>query len=214
MKKQIISFIADGFMSGVLLSMGCAVSMSSESKVLGAFLFGLGLFAIIRFKLGLYTGKAGYMAVKPPSYIPEVFITLFGNLCGTAAGGTALRLTRFGETFTEKATDIINTKFADSPLSMFILAVFCGILMFTAVEGNKKSTENGDFIGGLFMVIIPVMVFIICGFNHCVADLSYFFISGCAHAAQAPFYFLVIILGNAVGCMLIPTIKKLSLNAL
>lgn len=212
--KKTISFLIDAIMSGLFLCVGCAVSMSTQSKPLGAFLFSLGLFAIITFKFGLYTGKAGYMAVKPPSYILEVAITLFGNAIGTAIGGTLLGLTRFGAVFTEKAAAITEAKFTDSPLSMFILAIMCGILMFTAVEGNKKTVKNSDFIGGLFMVVIPVMVFIICGFNHCVADLAYFFISGCANAESAILYFPIVILGNAVGCMLIPLAKKLSVNPL
>ena len=75
MKNKHLSFFADGIMSGVLLCIGCAVSLSVDSKIVGAFLFSLGLFAIITFKFGLYTGKAGYMAMRPPSYIIEVILT-------------------------------------------------------------------------------------------------------------------------------------------
>lgn len=212
--KKLISFIVDGIMSGIFLCIGCAVYMSAESKAVGAVLFGLGLFAIINFKFGLYTGKAGYMAIRPPSYIIEVIFTILGNAIGAAIGGTLLGLTRFGGALSEKAADIISAKFADSPLSIFVLAVFCGVLMFTAVEGNRKLAEKGDYVGALFIAIVPVMVFIICGFNHCVADMAYFFISGCAGAESAAVYFIFVILGNALGCMLIPLIKKLSINSL
>ena len=60
MGKKIISFLSDGILSGIFLCVGCCVSMSVESKPLGAFLFSLGLCAIIVFKFGLFTGKAGY----------------------------------------------------------------------------------------------------------------------------------------------------------
>lgn len=66
----------------------------------------------------------------------------------------------------------------------------------------------------LFIVVLPVMVFILCGFNHCIADTCYFFISKCANASKAAVYFLCAVLGNAVGCMFVPMVKKLSLNKL
>lgn len=209
MKRKVV-FAVDGIMSGIFLSAGCAASMSAESGALGSFLFSLGLCAIIKFGFGLYTGKAGYMAVNPPSYILEVLLTLVGNIAGTAIGGTLLRFTRFGDKFTEKAATIIDAKFSDSPLSIFILAIFCGILMFIAVDGSKRSSKKGDHVASLFLIVIPVMFFITCGFNHCVADLAYFFISGCSHAGGAALYFLLVILGNAVGCMMIPFMKRVS----
>ena len=208
--KKIISIIANGIMSGIFLCAGCTVNIMSDSKVLGAFLFSIGLFAIIRFGFALYTGKAGYMAMKPPSYIGEVAVTLVGNGIGAVMGGTLLNLTKLGPILSEKAAAIVDAKFADSPLSIFVLAIFCGIMMFTAVEGNRRSMEKNDTVGALFVVVLPVMVFILCGFNHCVADLSYFCISRFAHAVGAPMYFLCAIFGNALGCMTIPLIKKLA----
>ena len=115
MGKKIISFLSDGILSGIFLCVGCCVSMSVESKPLGAFLFSLGLCAIIVFKFGLFTGKAGYMAVKPLSYVLEVVLTFIGNATGAAIGGFLLNLTRLGATLSEKAAAITATKFADSP---------------------------------------------------------------------------------------------------
>lgn len=204
-----ISYIINAVPSGILLCIGCAVSMSVPSKIIGALLFSLGLFIIIQFRLGLYTGKAGYIATKPPSYLIEVALTIVGNIIGTAIGGTLLRLTRFGAEFGTRSGEIISTKMNDTPVSIFILAIFCGILMYAAVEGNKRTSQKGDYVSALFAVVMPVIVFILCGLNHCVADMSYFFISGCAGAEIAPMYFLIVILGNALGCNTIPLFKKL-----
>lgn len=214
MKKKVLSVLSDGLLSGIMLCIGCAVSISADSRPLGAFLFSLGLFAIIKLKFALFTGKAGYMVVNPPSYIGEVALTLVGNICGAALGGFLLNLTRFGEKFSQAAAETMSAKLGDSFLSTFVLAIFCGILMFVAVEGNRKASVKGDSAGALFAVVLPLMVFIISGFNHCVADLCYFFISRCSRAGEAPLYFTGVILGNAVGCMVIPFVKKLSLNKL
>lgn len=212
MNKKYLSFFTDAIMSGVLLCIGCTVSMSVDSKLAGAFLFSLGLYAIITFRFGLYTGKVGYIALSPPSYIIEVILTILGNICGAAIGGFLLNLTKLGGSISQTAADIISVKAADSAISAFVLAIFCGILMFTAVEGCKRATEKSDFTGGLFVVVLPVMLFILCGFNHCIADISYFFIGKCANASAFLLYIIYVILGNALGCNIIPLIKKLSLN--
>lgn len=208
--KKYISWLADGALAGIMLCIGCAVNLSADNSIVGAFLFSLGLFAIIKLQFGLYTGKAGYMAVKPPRYIREVALTLAGNICGAAAGALLLNLTRLSEALSGGAADIFAAKASDSVISAFFLAVFCGILMYTAVEGNKRAMSAGDGTGALFAVVVPVMVFILCGFNHCVADLCYFFISGMTDAAAAAVYFPAVILGNAAGCMLIPFVKRIA----
>lgn len=212
MLRNSISTLADGLLAGLLLCVGCCVNMLAETRLAGAFMFSIGLFAIITFKLALYTGKAGYIPQKSPRYIGEVALTLIGNLGGTALGGWFISLTRFSDTLAQKAEQLMLPKMTDSPVSIFVLAVFCGVLMFTAVHGNAVSKENGNHAGGLFIVVISVTVFILCGFNHSIADMGYFFISKCANAQLAPMYFLLAILGNAVGCMLIFIIKKLSQN--
>ncbi len=209
--KKTVAFIADGILAGFILSVSCAVNMTAGAP-LGAFLFSLGLFAIITFKFGLYTGKAGYMAVNPPSYIPEVAFTLLGNFAGSAVGGTLLRLTRFGADLTESAVKIMTAKADDSILSAFVLAVFCGVLMYIAVDGSKRLREDKNFAGALFIVVMPIFVFITCGFNHSIADMGYYFLSGCTGGVKSLVYLLIVVLGNAVGCMFIPLVKKLSLN--
>ena len=206
--KKYFNWVLSGALSGVFLCVGCTVKIMAGGTI-GALLFSLGLFAIITFGLGLYTGRAGYMAINPPSYIIEVLFTLIGNFVGSAIGGTLLRLTRFGESLTGSAAEIIDAKIADGALSIIVLSIFCGMLMFTAVEGCKRLLERKNFTGALFIVVVPVMVFIICGFNHSIADMGYFFISGCSSAAGAPLYFLLAILGNAIGCMALPFAEKL-----
>lgn len=214
MKNKYVSFLTDSIMSGILLCIGCAVYLSAPNALAGSFMFSLGLFAIITFKLGLYTGKAGYMAMRPASYIIEVVFTLVGNMIGTFIGGTLLNLTKLGDKIAPQAAAIIEGKVSDNPVSIFVLGVFCGILMFIAVEGNRRVGEKGDFVGSLFVMVLPVMVFIICGFNHCVADFAYFFVGRLSHAQAFLPYIVLVILGNAVGCMFIPIIKKFSVNPL
>ena len=212
MFKRIVSFTVDGFMAGILLSICCAVNLSAGNNFAGAFLFSLGLFAIMELHLGLYTGKVGYLAVKRPKYAGEVTITLISNAIGAFLGGWLISLTRFGGILKAKSIPLMEAKMGDTPLSMFLLSMFCGILIFIAVEGDKKCTLADDHVGALFTTLIPVMIFIICGFNHSIADMGYFALSGFKNADKAILYFAMVILGNGFGCMIIPIMKKFSIN--
>lgn len=209
-ENKVLSVLASSTAGGFFISLGCCVNLSAGSKPLGAFLFSLGLFMIITFGFGLYTGKAGYMALKPPSYIIEVVLTLVGNAFGALVFGALLWFTRPYPELSQAAARVTSVKFGDFPTGAFALAVFCGVLMFAAVDGNRRLSEKGNFVGALFAVVMPVIAFILCGFNHCIADMGYFFISGCANFQKAGLYFLAVIPGNALGCMLIPLIKKLT----
>ncbi|MBQ8540172.1 MAG: formate/nitrite transporter family protein [Clostridia bacterium] len=212
MFKRIVSFTVDGFMAGLLLSICCAVNLSAGNSFAGAFLFSLGLFAIMELHLGLYTGKVGYLVVKRPKYAGEVTITLLSNTIGAFLGGWLISITRFGGILRAKSIPLMDAKMSDTPISMFLLSMFCGILIFIAVEGDKKCTQADDHVGALFTTLIPVMIFIICGFNHCIADMGYFALSGFKSMDKAPLYFAMAILGNAAGCMVIPVMKKFSIN--
>ena len=93
------------------------------------------------------------------------------------------------------------TKLGDGLLSLFLLAVFCGLLMFIAVDGYKQ-TQNP------LILVLCVAVFILCGFEHCIADMFYFAVSGTL-GAHALVRLAVITLGNSAGGVLIPLLRRL-----
>ena len=212
MRKKLISLLVDGMLSGVIVSIGCSVYMNCESKILGAILFSFGLFVIIVFRLGLFTGKAGYIAVRGKGYIFDVFITLIANFSGAIIGGVLLRITRQGESYVQKANEILSPKFNDALSSSFILAFFCGILMYIAVEGFERCAKGENYIGTALAIIMPVMIFVFCSFNHCIADFTLFSIGKFQNPQRALLYFPVVIIGNALGGMMLPLLKKLSDN--
>lgn len=213
-----LSYIIDGILSGITLGVGGMVSFSSDNRYVGAFLFSLGLFTIVQFRYGLFTGKVGYIVNREPAYILEVLVTLISNAAGTFVSAILLRQTRFfttvvsgmEQTIEERVSAAVDGKIHDEPLSIFVLAAFCGMLMFTAVEVNRQCRAKGNFVGALFGVVFPVVVFIICGFNHCIADMFYYFFCGCPDVPDAILYFVLAVLGNAAGGMFIPAMKKLS----
>lgn len=211
MKEKIktpLSQFVNGTIGGMMIGIGGCVSLSCENRFIGSLLFSLGLFAIIQFGFGLFTGKVGYIPLRRPNYLLECLFTILGNAFGTFLDVFLLNQTRIGTAISEKALSSVTVKLADSPFSAFILAIFCGMLMFLAVDNARISREDGGHTEKVVGVVFCVMVFILCGFNHCIADMFYLFLTG--EVVHAGIYLPIVILGNSLGGMLIPLLKKLT----
>ena len=201
--KRFSQFV-DAVLAGISIAIGGTVYLSCENKVVGAVLFCLGLFAVCTFGFNLFTGKVGYIFEQPLSYTGFVAIVWLGNLAGTVLMGNALRLTRIAG-IAEKAAALCQTKLDDSVVSIFILSVLCNILMFVAVDGYRNNPhEIGKYLG----IFWGVIVFIVSGFEHCVANMFYFTLAG-MWSGKAVLYLLVMTVGNACGGVLIPLCRQL-----
>lgn len=201
------STLAKAILAGILIGMGGIVYLKVENKYLGGFLFSFGLFTIIKSGFALYTGKVGYIPEKKPVYVCEVLVTFIGNVIGTGITALLVRLSRIGTSVHENAVSAMSTKMNDTIVSRFILGIFCGLLMYLAVDGGKRNIKENNDVSFVFGTAVPVMIFIFCGFNHSVADCFYMFAADAS--VDGYLYILTVALGNAAGGMLIPLMKKL-----
>lgn len=192
-------------LAGVCIAIGGMAYLSCDNKVLGAFFFVVGLFTICTFKLDLFTGKVCYVFERDKSYAYKLPIIWTGNLVGTWVAAQLHLLTRYGEALREKAKGLAGVKLSDSVLSIFILAIFCNILIYIAVEGYSRiSYEMGKYLA----LILGVMVFILCGFEHCVANMYYFSVAE-VWDLKALGFILVMSLGNSVGAVVVPAAERI-----
>lgn len=197
-----------GILAGIMIAIGGTVYLMVSSKELGAILFAIGLFVIVVNGLNLFTGKVGYIINYSNSYLVEVLLTLLGNFIGTLLTGVVLLCTRISTVLNAKASKLVEAKLNDNYISIFILAVFCGVLMYLAVNGYKTIK---DPLGKYLAVFLGVSVFILSGFEHCVANMYYFTVAK-AWSLHSLTFMLVMILGNAVGAVLFAFSEKLYKN--
>lgn len=194
-----------GFLAGFVITLGATAYLSLESTMAGALMFTVGLFAICSFGWNLFTGKVCYSFGKGPRYIGFLAVVWISNFAGAAAGGVLIRLTRL-EGVVARAQAVAATKLDDGLLSVFVLAIFCNVLIYIAVEGYR-SIENS--LGRYLAVFFGVTVFVVCGFEHCVANMYYFTAAG-VWSGEAIVFILVNTLGNALGGLLVPALTLLS----
>lgn len=165
----------------------------------GALFFSLGLITIVTFKYDLFTGKAGLLATKEIKAKRLIGIW-FGNFVGAIVCAVLVSMTPSGQTLACKAADIVALRSGQSAFVNLILGIYCGMLMYIAVTGFKV-TQNYLFI------VAPVAFFILCGFNHCVADM--FYTSLGATQWRDFIHLIPTTIGNVIGTNIIPCINCL-----
>jgi formate/nitrite transporter FocA (FNT family) len=167
--------------------------------MLGAFLFAVGLFAILTRGYKLFTGAIGYFWERNRRFKLECAVIWLGNLVGTFLGAWMINLTRINP-IADKAAALVDVKLSDTPLSIFILAIFCGMLMYLAVHGWNTAEKGSVKIIACF---VPVAVFILSGFEHCIANMYYFALSSAYGIPLTWIYLLIMTAGNAVGAWIL-----------
>lgn len=165
-------------------------------KWVGAILFSIGLFTVFTFRLDLYTGKVGYAVENKPSYLVDLVVIILGNFVGALIIGQMIPMPEAAEVL------IVDAKLGGDIdwWRVFCKGVFCGMLMFIAADYYKTQKKY-------LATFVCVPVFILAGFEHSIADMFYFCASG-TFTLDAFLFILVVIVGNAVGGILIPLCKK------
>ena len=190
--------------AGLCIAVGGTVFLSIENKIIGALFFTVALFTICTFGLNLCTGKVCYLFENDRKYALNVLIIWLGNLVGTWASSMLIGATRIAG-IAEKAAALCEVKFNDSLVSIFNLAIICNFLIFIGVDGYKNNPHE---VGKYLALFFGVMVFILCGFEHCVANMFYISMAG-MWSGKAFVFLLVNTLGNAVGGWIVPLLRKI-----
>ena len=196
MLKKFIS----GVCAGLMIAIGGTVFLSCDNKYVGAALFSMALFCICTKGYSLFTGKIGFI---PESHTKEdlsvLFLGLLGNAVSTVLLGLAVSyaLPAAGAA----AAAICEAKLSQEAFQTFIRAFFCGVLMYLAVSiYREKNSALGIFL------CIPT--FILSGFEHSIANMFYFGVSGVLNLESA-LYILIVLLGNAAGGTVLPFLNKI-----
>lgn len=174
LRKSILAPILIGFGVVVNLTLG---------PPLGAILFSFGLLGVCVLNANLFTGKAGYMWRTQPIKLTEILLV---NLAIGYIFGLVVHL-GFPNLVPLAVSKVISWSFT---IPFFIQAILCGMIMYIAVDIYKKGSPLGIFFG--------VPLFILCGFQHCIANIIVLGIAGTFDIS-----IVLAIVGNLVGSIII-----------
>jgi len=182
MKEKYNIFVLS-ILAGILIGIGVIINTTLTIPILGPMLFSFGLLSIIALKLPLYTGRIGYIGKQK-----HLGTILIGNFIGVSGlvGAYTIANPNYETILT---LEKVATKFSKTPLELFLLGCICGILIHFAVKIKNPITT-----------VMAIMIFILIGAEHCVADFPYYLMN---ITWLNTFKFCMIILGNSVGAIAI-----------
>lgn len=179
--KVMMKAVYAGFMIGI----GGIVYLSVENKVIGSLLFSFGLLTIVVQEYNLYTGKIGF--VKRIKELSDMLLIILGNYLGTLLAAGIAHAASLGI----DSRALAELKLGKDPMQIFLKSVFCGVMMYLAIDNYKKSKH-------FLFIIAPIMIFILSGFEHSIANMFYFNLAQSFHLKTFG-YLGLMLLGNGIG---------------
>lgn len=185
-KLLILSFMAGMFIAlAVIASSVSVISVTSPSitRLMIALVFPVGLAMVIFNGTELFTGNTLMIIsvldrkITLKQMIRNWIIVYIGNFFGsifvTGLSTVSGVYEMFDNGLARSALSTATSKCNFTVQEAFVKAIFCNILACSAVllTMMAKSIQ-----GKLVALYIPVMVFVICGFGHSIADMG--FVSG------------------------------------
>lgn len=169
-------FIALGYLAFIRVSATMPKEWGSFSTLLGAGLFPIGLIGITFLGGELVTGNGMTMMFglleKKVSFADVIrnwtlvlLTNIVGGLLVAYFFGHVVGLTE-GD-FAAKTMSVALGKLADSPVQMLLSGIGCNIFVCMAVY---LATMSKDIVGKMFGIWFPIMIFVVCGFQHVVAN--------------------------------------------
>ena len=196
--------ILKSLLAGILIGIGAYVYialLTVDNSVVGSILFALGLMSVFILEANLYTGKIGSIILKG-EVIGKLAIMLLFNFIGIALVALCALP---NNAIVLKSSEVVRSKLNKTWYRALIDAILCGVLIELAVQLYKRYKN-------LLVIILPVVVFILSGFEHCIANLFYYIAGYESFKLIALLYFVLYILGNSIGAIILNKIIKVSLK--
>jgi formate/nitrite transporter FocA (FNT family) len=151
---------------GSMISLGAfaylIVLQKTNNIFLASMCFYLGLSLIMLTKQNLFTGQIFTRSHLPiREYIDTLINTWLFNFIGSII--TTILLSQI---FHPDITQLINNKLSLTLIQIIISAIFCNALVCIAVANYNKTNNH-------LMSWFYIFIFVIMGFEHCVADMTY-----------------------------------------
>ena len=202
--------------AGLSIAFGSATYIACayyNNRILGSILFSVGLLIICGFGLKLYTGQVGKLFDNKKSFAIDLLVILGGNFIGAMGAGLLASLIDLNEQYQAVVTSVGESKLVDfaggtaSWYSIFIPAIFCGMLVYFAVEIYKLGKDPATKVLGL---VLSVTAFVVSGFHHCIANMYYLGVSQMfiKHFWGTMLSLLIAVIGNSVGAIILNFLFK------
>jgi len=159
-----------------LAGVGSTVANAAAGKLAGACVFPAGLAMVVIAGSELFTGDNLMIVsvlekrITVRKMLKVLVIVYLGNLAGSVL---VAALASLGGTLGTVSETVVSTAAAKASLGFgtaFVRGILCNVLVCIAVWMAAAAKEPAGKLLGLYL---PIMVFVLCGYEHSVADMYY-----------------------------------------
>jgi len=184
----LIKMILLGIMAGAFIALGGAasnvavhdVSNIGLARALAGAIFPVGLMLVVITGSELFTGNnLMIMAclqkkIKPLQMVRNLVVIYFSNLIGALIIDVLVFFSgQFDFTTGGLGAYTIKVAIAKttiSPMTAIVSGILCNLLVCLAIIMSGAAKE---ITGKILAIFFPIMAFVVCGFEHCVANMFY-----------------------------------------
>lgn len=198
---NIFNAFRERFAAGIMITIGCIINVAmvhQGDRLAGAFFFAIGLSTIVMYKMVLFTGICGYLAdFRPCKHVTmsNLCATWLYNMMGCAVFGT-LMLKGAESTYVTVTNELMVTKMNVPVYSLIAKGLFCGMLMHLAVLSARQDFHP---VVKLVTIFMCVATFIMCKFEHSIANMGYLFMSDVNIVMGIVRCIIPVTIGNIMG---------------
>ena len=173
-KAFLLAILAGMFIA--FAGVGATIGGAVAGRLAGACIFPAGLAMVVVAGSELFTGDNLMIVslLEKRISVGALFLTLLIVYIGNFAGSWLVALlTVSGGTLGAFAENVVSAAAAKASLGFgeaLLRGILCNILVCIAVWMAAAAQTPGGKIGSLYG---PIMVFVLCGFEHCVANMYY-----------------------------------------
>ncbi|CEN80014.1 formate/nitrite transporter family protein [Paraclostridium sordellii] len=206
-------FIGLGGLGNILISQ--TLTDPGISKFAGACIFPIGLMLVVVCGAELFTGNnlmtlsVLEKKITYKSLFKNWSVVYIGNFIGSILLVLAIFFSNtLGQSAIEKVVNIAQSKVELTFIEAIIKGILCNIIVVLAV---LFATAGKDIVSKVFACWFPIMLFVLCGFEHSIANMFFIpmgmILGAKITIAQLLFNLIVVTFGNIIGgAIIIPYI--------
>lgn len=209
-KTFLLAVLAGAFIAlgGVVSTVAASGFSGIQASLIKGAVFPLGLILVVICGAELFTGNCLLIApaLQKEIKIGKMLKNLLIVYCGNLVGGVLIAMLTvyshaFGTATAEVCVSAAEIKSTMSFSDCLLRGILCNILVCLAVWGAMASKNAA---GKILFVYLPVFAFVVCGFEHSVANM-YYLTAGLTAASEYAITASGLTLGNALLYNLLPS---------
>lgn len=153
------------------------VGLADAGKVFAGAVFATGLIAVVVLGLQLFTGNILIAASAWngqnawPAVLKNWGMVYLGNLAGAVLVAALIRGANPSAAWQQALADLVRAKLGLTWLQALTRGILCNVLVSGAVMLSYASASAG---GKVPLIVFPITLFIVSGYEHVVANFFYF----------------------------------------